>query len=94
MRTFGKLRGLAIVDFVGVVAIGVEMVQLEFYVIAAARLVLGFVIGISTAIIPVYISSISPPTMLGKLGTYNQLLQCSGVVLAYILGSILDNNNP
>lgn len=58
--------------------------------LSAARLVLGFVIGISTAIIPVYINSVAPPSMLGKLGAYNQLLQTLGVVTAYVAGYLVD----
>lgn len=53
---------------------------------------LGFVIGISTAIIPVYINSIAPPLMVGKLGTFNQLLQTLGVVVAYIAGSMISED--
>lgn len=54
---------------------------------------LGFVIGISTAIIPVYINSIAPPDKIGQLGAYNQLLQTLGVVVAYIGGSIINDED-
>jgi SP family galactose:H+ symporter-like MFS transporter len=49
------------------------------------------VIGISTAIIPVYINSIAPPSIVGKLGSFNQLLQTVGVVIAYVGGSIIQS---
>lgn len=89
---FGELKALLIIDVIGIIAILVELIELQFYIIASARFVLGFTIGISTAILPVYINSISPPSMIGKLGTYNQLLQTCGVVVAYVGGSILNND--
>lgn len=54
---------------------------------------MGFMLGISTAIIPVYINSIAPPTLVGKLGTFNQVMQTLGVVFSYIGGSILDSKD-
>ena len=57
-----------------------------------SRFVLGFMIGISTAIIPVYINSIAPPEKVGQLGAYNQLLQTLGVVIAYVGGSVIDDD--
>lgn len=62
---------------------------MQFYILAGARLVMGFVLGISTAIIPVYINSITPPSTVGRLGTYNQLLITMGAVVSYSLGSII-----
>jgi hypothetical protein len=39
----------------------------------------------------VYINSISPPNIVGKLGAYNQLMQTCGVVVAYVGGTIIQD---
>jgi hypothetical protein len=41
----------------------------------------------------VYINSISPPSFVGKLGSFNQLMQTIGIVAAYIGGLIIEENN-
>jgi hypothetical protein len=48
--------------------------------------------GISSAIIPTFNTSIAPPTMIGKLGTFNQLTQTISVVFAYVMGYIIIND--
>jgi hypothetical protein len=55
--------------------------------------VFGFVLGISATIIPVYINSMAPPSILGRLGVFNQLMGTIGVVVAYFGGTIIDDQN-
>ena len=65
------------------------MFVLRYEVLAASRFFLGILLGISVAITPVFLNSIAPPQVSGKLGTYNQVFQTIGVLLAYTLGTII-----
>lgn len=49
--------------------------------------------GLSTAIIPVYITSIAPPDKVGILGSLNQLMHTLGAVTAYIYGMLIDDKD-
>lgn len=46
--------------------------------------------GLSTSIIPVYLNSISPTAISGKIGSYNQLNIVVGIMVAYLVGYIID----
>ncbi|REE98255.1 sugar porter family MFS transporter [Thermomonospora umbrina] len=48
-----------------------------------ARVVLGLAVGAASAIVPVYLSEISPPSIRGRTLTLNQLLITVGILVAY-----------
>ncbi|KAI3665551.1 hypothetical protein L6452_44178 [Arctium lappa] len=50
------------------------------------RLLSGIGIGISSAIVPLYISEISPTEIRGTLGSINQLFICIGILAALVAG--------
>lgn len=56
------------------------------------RLLAGIGIGISSAIVPLYISEIAPTEIRGTLGSINQLFICIGILLALITGLPLAGN--
>ncbi|XP_016508277.1 plastidic glucose transporter 4 isoform X2 [Nicotiana tabacum] len=56
------------------------------------RLLTGIGIGISSAIVPLYISEISPTEIRGTLGTVNQLFICIGILVALVAGLPLSGN--
>ncbi|CAE6104057.1 unnamed protein product [Arabidopsis arenosa] len=56
------------------------------------RLLAGIGIGISSAIVPLYISEISPTEIRGALGSVNQLFICIGILAALIAGLPLAAN--
>uniref|UniRef100_A0A7N0ZSY7 Major facilitator superfamily (MFS) profile domain-containing protein n=1 Tax=Kalanchoe fedtschenkoi TaxID=63787 RepID=A0A7N0ZSY7_KALFE len=56
------------------------------------RLLAGIGIGISSAIVPLYISEISPTEIRGTLGSVNQLFICIGILLALVAGLPLAGN--
>ncbi|OAY60428.1 plastidic glucose transporter 4 [Manihot esculenta] len=56
------------------------------------RLLAGVGIGISSAIVPLYISEISPTEIRGALGSVNQLFICIGILLALVAGLPLAGN--
>ncbi|URE44866.1 hypothetical protein MUK42_25186 [Musa troglodytarum] len=56
------------------------------------RLLAGVGIGISSAIVPLYISEISPTEIRGALGSVNQLFICIGILVALVAGLPLAGN--
>ncbi|KAL3618961.1 hypothetical protein CASFOL_037189 [Castilleja foliolosa] len=56
------------------------------------RLLAGIGIGISSAIVPLYISEISPTEIRGTLGSVNQLFICIGILAALVAGLPLARN--
>ncbi|KAG8373742.1 hypothetical protein BUALT_Bualt11G0056600 [Buddleja alternifolia] len=56
------------------------------------RLLAGIGIGISSAIVPLYISEISPTEIRGTLGSVNQLFICVGILAALVAGLPLAAN--
>jgi MFS family permease len=58
----------------------------SFSMAVAGRLICGIGIGIASAVVPLYISEIAPPSQRGRLGSYNQL----SIVIG-ILGALVGN---
>ncbi|KAL2896345.1 Plastidic glucose transporter 4 [Bienertia sinuspersici] len=56
------------------------------------RLLCGIGIGISSALVPLYISEISPTDIRGALGSVNQLFICIGILAALVAGLPLAGN--
>ncbi|XP_052204435.1 plastidic glucose transporter 4-like isoform X2 [Diospyros lotus] len=56
------------------------------------RLLAGIGIGISSAVVPLYISEISPTEIRGTLGSVNQLFICIGILGALVAGLPLAGN--
>lgn len=56
------------------------------------RLLAGIGIGISSALVPLYISEISPTEIRGTLGSVNQLFICIGILAALVAGLPLAQN--
>ncbi|KAF5202734.1 Plastidic glucose transporter [Thalictrum thalictroides] len=56
------------------------------------RLLAGIGIGISSALVPLYISEISPTEIRGALGSVNQLFICVGILAALVAGLPLAGN--
>lgn len=57
------------------------------------RLIGGFGVGMISAVVPVYISEISPARLRGTLVSYNQLAVVIGILIAYIVDYVLLNHD-
>ncbi len=53
-----------------------------------SRVILGLAVGGSTALVPVYLSEMAPTKIRGTLGTLNNLMIVTGILLAYIVNYI------
>lgn len=61
-------------------------------VLIAMRIVIGFAIGITSYVVPMYISEISPTRVRGALVTLNQLMITIGILISYITDYFLSND--
>lgn len=76
-------------DILSLFFILVLLCNLSFQVLVFCRFLLGITMGISSSLIPKYINVISPVQIVGKMGTFNQLLQTSGVLFSCLLGFVI-----
>ncbi|XVE73209.1 hypothetical protein DITRI_Ditri11bG0098800 [Diplodiscus trichospermus] len=53
------------------------------------RLATGYGMGVFSYVVPVFIAEIAPKNLRGALTTINQLMICSGVSVAFIIGTVL-----
>ncbi|MBK5232084.1 MAG: sugar porter family MFS transporter [Thermoleophilia bacterium] len=64
----------------------VSAVAQESALLIVSRVVIGFGIGVASAVAPVYISEIAPADMRGRLVTFFQLAVTVGILVAYLVG--------
>ncbi|CAG9466782.1 unnamed protein product [Pedinophyceae sp. YPF-701] len=58
-------------------------------VMLAGRAIAGLGIGIASALVPLFISEVSPPSIRGALGSTNQLSICLGILGALVINVVL-----
>ncbi|KAE8703735.1 Sugar transporter ERD6-like 16 [Hibiscus syriacus] len=58
-------------------------------VLDIGRLATGYGMGVFSYVVPVFIAEIAPKNLRGALTTVNQLMICSGVSVAFIIGTVL-----
>jgi len=73
----------AVIFIVGAIVSGVSQ---HVELLIASRVVIGFGIGVASAIAPVYISEVAPSDMRGRLVTFFQLAVTVGILVAYLVG--------
>lgn len=61
-------------------------------VLIAMRVIIGFAIGITSYVVPMYIAEISPTRVRGALVTLNQLMITIGILVSYITDYLLSND--
>lgn len=72
-----------------VASVCIQLVELNVLYLVLGRIVLGLVIGVMASILPLYLNSIAPLSISGKICTLNQIMTCLGVMAAYLLGFII-----
>ncbi|GIX94028.1 glucose transporter type 1 [Caerostris extrusa] len=86
---FGRKGGLLMNNMMGVAGAALMTFSKScgsFEMLILGRLLIGFNCGLSTALVPMYLSEISPVTLRGGLGTLNQLGVTVGLLLSMVLG--------
>jgi len=78
----------------GVAALGCAFAT-SIEMLIAMRILIGFAIGITSFVVPMYIAEVSPARRRGGLVTLNQLMITIGILASYITDYWLsDDNNP
>jgi len=71
------------------IAFALDSEPYGFVMLLAGRLLSGVAVGIGSFATPLYVNEIAPAALRGGLGTINQLMIVSGILLAYIAGAAL-----
>lgn len=80
---------MILVDVMMVVAVIAQAVSLDLHVMYFTRFIFGYFCGVSSTVIPPYLTSISPLNMTGFIGSFNQLGITVGISVAYALNFFL-----
>lgn len=98
---FGGLTGGTLADLLGrrplvwlnnltfLVAIGLMSLFSDFYVFSTGRFLIGLGSGITTVVVPMYLSEISPTALRGTIGVLPQLMTTIGIFVSQILSIFL-----
>jgi len=86
---YGEAKTMVLCHLVIIISISIQLVELSFTYLMIGRILLGIVIGILSSILPLYLNSISPLNISGKIGSMNQILTCCGVITAYLFGYLI-----
>lgn len=75
-----------------ILSVCIQLVELNIFYLIVGRIILGLAIGVMASILPVYLNSIAPLSISGKICTLYQIMACLGVMVAYLLGfSIIED---
>lgn len=62
-------------------------------VLISGRIIIGFAIGVSSVVVPLYLAEVSPPKVRGALVSLNQLAITVGILLAYVFDYIFAHDH-
>ncbi|XP_022243647.1 glucose transporter type 1-like isoform X2 [Limulus polyphemus] len=85
----GRKGGLLVNNIMGILGgalMGFSKLSHSIEMLIFGRLFIGFNCGLNTALVPMYLSEISPLTLRGGLGTLNQLALTIGLFLSQVFG--------
>ncbi|KAG9457497.1 hypothetical protein H6P81_002005 [Aristolochia fimbriata] len=83
----GAMRMSAIICLVGWIAVYFAQGALSLDI---GRFCTGYGIGVLSYVVPVFIAEITPKNLRGGLTTVNQLMICTGVSVAFIVGTLIN----
>ncbi|MFF2654338.1 sugar porter family MFS transporter [Streptomyces sp. NPDC058045] len=85
---WGRRRLLGAAGAVFLAGTALAVFSTGYPMLLAARIVLGLAVGTASALVPVYLSEISPTAVRGRLLTMNQLLITVGILVAYLVNMV------
>ncbi|MEM0964694.1 MAG: sugar porter family MFS transporter [Verrucomicrobiota bacterium] len=90
----GRRKGLLLNAFLFILGISVASLAPGFWVFVAARLLMGFAVGNSAVITPMYMAEVSPPESRGRILFMYQLSIVVGILVSFIVGVVVDTFIP
>lgn len=85
----GRKRAMAVSDIFCIIGWLAITIGKDAWLLDLGRLSSGCGIGLLSYVVPTYIAEITPKDLRGAFTTVNQLMICSGVSVAYLLGTVL-----
>ena len=82
---------MRICDIGIIIASLANVISLDIYFFIFLRFFIGFLFGFSSILIPTYLTSISPTTLTGRLGSFNQIFITIGIAFTYYLNFIVED---
>ncbi|XP_035705556.1 glucose transporter type 1 isoform X3 [Folsomia candida] len=86
---FGRKGGLLLNNLLGIgggILLGVTKSTNFYELLILGRFIIGVNCGLSTSLVPMYVSEIAPLNLRGALGTVNQLAVTVGLLVSQVLG--------
>ena len=86
-------KSMILCDYITICLYFIQTLSLNPLLIALLRFFIGVFIGISCTIVPMYLKSIAPIQISGKIGSLNQIFITIGIATAYGMGICIDDKN-
>ena len=86
---FGRKKVLVVVAALFIIGAVGEAVAPNVEILIAARMLVGFGIGLETTVAPLYISEIAPANIRGRLVSFNQLFNCIGNLVIFSVSALV-----
>ncbi|HEX6922829.1 MAG TPA: sugar porter family MFS transporter, partial [Bacillales bacterium] len=82
---WGRRRVVLFIAFIYIIGALGAAFSVNAAMLVISRIVIGFAVGGSTALVPLYLSEMAPTHIRGTLASLNQLMITIGILLAYII---------
>jgi len=82
----GRRAALLMATWIFLVGGLIQTFALDMYSIIVARFIIGFASGFSSAVVPIYLGELAPPTLRGTLGTLTQFALVIGILVSNVMG--------
>ena len=87
--TFGRKRSLQLQALLFIAGTIICFTSSSFFVLVMGRVISGLALGLASALVPLYLSEISPASCRGRMVAINQLFLSLGVLAAYTVNYLL-----
>jgi MFS family permease len=84
-QKLGRRKSIIITDLIALTGMIIETIP-TIQTILIGRFICGSCVGLNSALVPLYISEYSPVSIKGVTGTFNQILNMTGNMTAFLLG--------
>ncbi len=87
----GRKKSLVLAGVIFSVATVACALAPNVIVLVAARIALGYAVGVASVVVPLYLAEMAPASQRGRIVTVNQLMLVIGLFLAFVINAVLAN---